>query len=82
MGAGTLVPFWRLCLRRDVQVPFLCTISTFELREVAMARADLLTNLVRFGTTGDRARFRKVVEAIIAEERAKQNEEVATGGEA
>ena len=47
-----------------------------------MARADLLTNLVRFGTTGDRARFRKVVEAIIAEERAKQNEEVATGGEA
>lgn len=43
-----------------------------------MARADLLTNLVRFGTTGDRARFRKVVEAIIAEERAKQHTVLAS----
>lgn len=38
-----------------------------------MARADLLTDLVRFGMAGDRARFRKVVEAIIAEERAKKH---------
>jgi len=38
-----------------------------------MARADLLTDLVRFGMTGDKSRFRKVVEAIIAEERAKKH---------
>lgn len=38
-----------------------------------MARADLLTDLVKFGMVGDKARFRKVVEAIIAEERAKQH---------
>ena len=38
-----------------------------------MARADLLTDLVRFGTTGDRARFRKIVEAIIVDERAKRH---------
>lgn len=38
-----------------------------------MARADLLTSLVKFGVSGDKARFRKVAEAIIAEERAKQH---------
>jgi len=38
-----------------------------------MARADLLTDLVRFSMTGDKVRFRKVVEAIIAEERAKKH---------
>lgn len=38
-----------------------------------MARADLLTALVRFGITGDKARFRKVVESIIAEERSKKH---------
>ena len=38
-----------------------------------MARADLLTDLVKFGTAGDKARFRKVVESIIAEERAKKH---------
>ena len=38
-----------------------------------MARADLLADLVRFGMTGDRIKFRKVVEAIIAEERAKKH---------
>jgi len=37
-----------------------------------MARADLLTSLVKFGVSGDKARFRKVAETIIAEERAKQ----------
>lgn len=38
-----------------------------------MARADLLTDLVRFGMAGDKAKFRKVVEAIIAEERAMKH---------
>lgn len=38
-----------------------------------MARADLLTELVRFGMAGDRGKLRKVVEAIIAEERAKNH---------
>jgi SpoVK/Ycf46/Vps4 family AAA+-type ATPase len=38
-----------------------------------MARADLLTELVKFGMIGDKVRFRKVVEAIIAEERAKKH---------
>ncbi len=38
-----------------------------------MARADLLTDLVKFGIVGDKARFRKVVEAVIAEERAKKH---------
>jgi SpoVK/Ycf46/Vps4 family AAA+-type ATPase len=38
-----------------------------------MARADLLTDLVAYGTTGDRVRFRKTVEALIAEERAKKH---------
>ena len=38
-----------------------------------MARSDLLISLVKFGVSGDKTRFRKVVEAIIAEERAKQH---------
>ena len=38
-----------------------------------MARADLLTSLVKFGISGDKARFRKVTETIIAEERAKHH---------
>ena len=38
-----------------------------------MARADLLTDLVRFGMIGDRTKFRRVVEAVIAEERAKRH---------
>ncbi len=38
-----------------------------------MARADLLTSLIKFGVNGDKARFRKVTETIIAEERAKQH---------
>ncbi len=38
-----------------------------------MARSDLLIDLVKFGIVDDRARFRKVVEAIIAEERAKKH---------
>jgi len=38
-----------------------------------MARADLLIRLVQSGIRGDKATFRKVVEAIIAEERSKQH---------
>ena len=38
-----------------------------------MARADLITDLVTHGMADDRARFRKTVEALIAEERAKRH---------
>jgi len=38
-----------------------------------MTRADLLLDLVKLGIVGDKSRFRKVVEAIIAEERAKKH---------
>jgi SpoVK/Ycf46/Vps4 family AAA+-type ATPase len=38
-----------------------------------MARADLITDLVATGMAGDRTKFRKVVEALIAEERAKNH---------
>jgi len=36
-----------------------------------MARADLLLNLVRAGSSGDRALFRKALEALIADEKGK-----------
>jgi SpoVK/Ycf46/Vps4 family AAA+-type ATPase len=42
-----------------------------------MARADLLIRLVQSGFRGDKATFRKVVEAIIAEERTKHHEVLA-----
>ncbi len=42
-----------------------------------MARADLLLSLVRAGTKGDQASFRKVVEALVAEERSKQHQVLA-----
>lgn len=38
-----------------------------------MARADLVIRLVQSGIRGDKAAFRKVVEAIIVEERSKQH---------
>ena len=38
-----------------------------------MARADLITDLVTFGMAGDRQKFRKAVEALVAEERAKKH---------
>ena len=38
-----------------------------------MARSDLLINLVKAGTLGDQALFRKTVEAVIAEERGKSH---------
>ncbi|MGE0823083.1 MAG: AAA family ATPase [Candidatus Binatia bacterium] len=42
-----------------------------------MARSDLLLTLVRSGSSGDRALFRKTVEALIAEERAQQHHVLA-----
>jgi len=42
-----------------------------------MSRSDLLIQLVQSGTKGDRPMFRKVVEAIIAEERSKQHNVLA-----
>lgn len=42
-----------------------------------MARADLLLRLVQTGIRGDKVSFRKVVEAIIAEERTKQHSVLA-----
>lgn len=42
-----------------------------------MARSDLLVDLVEAERSGDRARFRALVEAVIAEERAKQHHLVA-----
>ena len=42
-----------------------------------MARADLLVSLARAGTSGDRALFRKTLEAIAAEERGKQHHVLA-----
>jgi len=42
-----------------------------------MARADVLLDLVRAGARGDQALFRKALEALIAEERAKQHHVLA-----
>lgn len=42
-----------------------------------MSRADLLLQLVQSGSRGDRQLFKKVVEAIIAEERSKQHNSLA-----
>ena len=42
-----------------------------------MARADLLLDLVRAGTRGDQPLFRKSLEALVAEERAKQHHVLA-----
>lgn len=42
-----------------------------------MARADLLLTLVKAGSQGDNALFKKAVEALIAEERAKQHHVLA-----
>src|ERR1700722_12429025 len=43
-----------------------------------MARADLLISLVRAGNAGDQSLFRKTVEALIVEERAKKHDVLAT----
>jgi AAA+ superfamily predicted ATPase len=42
-----------------------------------MARSDLLINLVRTGSAGDLGGFKRTVDAIVAEERAKQHNVVA-----
>ena len=38
-----------------------------------MARADLILNLVKAGSSGDHVQFRKAVEALAADERAKHH---------
>mgnify|MGYP006922425258 CR=1 FL=1 len=38
---------------------------------IVMARADLLCDLIKSGSTGDNVGFRRAAEAICAEERAK-----------
>jgi len=43
----------------------------------AMARSDLLVNLVKAGIAGDITSFRKAVDAVIAEERGKKHEVLA-----
>ncbi|HVC98851.1 MAG TPA: ATP-binding protein [Pirellulales bacterium] len=43
-----------------------------------MARSDLLIALVKAGSSGDQALFRKTVEALIAEERSKRHEVLAS----
>ena len=43
-----------------------------------MARADLIADLVSYGMAGDRARLRKTVEALIAEENAKKHKVFAS----
>jgi hypothetical protein len=42
-----------------------------------VARADLLINLVRANSRGDSVLFRRTLEAMIAEERAKQHHVLA-----
>lgn len=42
-----------------------------------MARSDFLISLVRAGTSGDQTLFRKIVEGVIAEERAKKHDVLA-----
>lgn len=43
-----------------------------------MARSDLLISLAKAGTTGDQILFRKTLEAIVAEERAKKHDLLAS----
>lgn len=42
-----------------------------------MARSDLLISLAKAGTAGDQLQFRKTLEAIVAEERAKKHDVLA-----
>ena len=42
-----------------------------------MARSDLLVNLVKAGSSGDRKLMRSTVEALVAEERSKQHNVLA-----
>ena len=49
-----------------------------------MARADLLLSIIRSGSQGNQADFRRAVESLIAEERARQHhvlaDQLADGG--
>jgi hypothetical protein len=67
-GAGTRLPRFR--------VPPSLRAKPSECIQ-AMARGDLLLDLVRAGARGDQQLFRKVVEALIAEERVKQHHVLA-----
>jgi SpoVK/Ycf46/Vps4 family AAA+-type ATPase len=46
-------------------------------KNINMARADLLLSLVKYGASGNKQMFKKVVEAIIAEEREKNHQILA-----
>jgi AAA+ superfamily predicted ATPase len=49
----------------------------FDSRSEFMARSDLLISLAKAGTSGDQVQFRKTLEAIVAEERAKKHDLLA-----
>jgi SpoVK/Ycf46/Vps4 family AAA+-type ATPase len=51
--------------------------AKLDLEETAVARSDLLLNLVKSGLNGERELFTKTVEAVIAEERAKSHHVLA-----
>ena len=42
-----------------------------------MVGSDLITGLVKFGMSGDKAKFKKIVETLIADERVKQHNVLA-----
>ena len=42
-----------------------------------MSRSDLVLNLVRAGASGDKSLFKTTVEALAADERAKQHHQLA-----
>jgi len=75
-GSSTIGYDTRLVLREDG----LTTFATEPFRgsgsqegNLTMARADLLLNLVRAGTSGNQSLFKQTLEALIAEERAKNH---------
>ena len=47
------------------------------IRQVTVAKADLLISIVRAGASGDRAKLRSSVEAVVADERARSHHSVA-----
>jgi len=47
------------------------------IREITVAKADLLISIVRAGASGDRAKLRSSVEAVVADERARSHHSVA-----
>ena len=47
------------------------------IREITVAKADLLISIVRAGASGDRAKLRSSVEAVVSDERARSHHSVA-----